>query len=150
MKKIIARTITVLILGILVFSFTGCGIIGLLINPEIGIRITAFETTLNADPRIASAIALNFAPATETVMRGQIEDIEFWNTEFDPDNTFSFEIIDALDTDAVAATMTESYLGESLAETEVTFKMYKTDDGEWLIEEFHEDGTAVIRLAQPE
>ena len=150
MKKILKTAIILLTICMLVFSFTGCNIMNILEAPDIIARITAFQIALNTTPRVAAVIALNFAPAAETEYRDQVETNAFWDSQFDPDSSFTFDVTNTLDFDAVEATMTEVYSGETLATSDVTFKMFKDDDGTWLIEELHIDGAEIVKLAQPE
>lgn len=149
-KKNMRKSALLIILIIITASvFIGCDMLNSVFDSSLIItRIEAFETALNASPRLPSAISANFADSPTTAYADQMNTSTFWDTKFNEDNEFSFTDIDPLDTDNVTATMTESYDGEVVNSEEVSFKMYKDDSG-WLIEEYYEAGTNVIKQINP-
>ena len=154
MSKINKPFILILTIAAVVSLFASCEMLtNLLETPNVLARIESFETALNASPRDVDDLTANFAPTPVTEMASQMSLAYFWDSKFDVDNKFSFEITDSLDFDAVTATMTETYTNPetdvvtTFETVEVTFKMYKDDDGVWLIEEYWEEGVddAIIR-----
>ncbi len=149
------RTVFLLISVLLIMTaVTGCSMLeGLMASPDIILRIETFQATLNSPVRSAELIADNFAPAPTTAYADQILEDDFWDIQFDPYYDYNFEVGSTLDVTAVEATMTASYTdsnGDTKTETpvDVTFKMFKDDNGEWLIEEYWENGTAIVKYIE--
>ena len=134
-------------------AFAGCTMIeATMASPYITVRIGLFETALNLGAaRPGETVAANFASSTYTAMADQINTDTFWDTQFDPDYKYKFELDAITDVEAVTGTMTATLRSTDTAENpvNVTFKMVE-ENGEWLIEEYHEAGTAVVKLLEAE
>lgn len=144
--------ILILSIILLISGLNGCEMFTNIIeSPKVLLRIEAFEAALNSSIRVTTTITANFAPYPETEYRSQIEESDFWDTYFDPDFNYSFEVTDTSDFSAVAATLTKSLDGTDLDPIEVTFKMFQDTDGSWFIEEYREAGIAdpVIKTIKP-
>jgi len=151
MKKNKKTTILVVIIILFITAFTGCSMLeGIMASPDIIVRIESFQTLLNSPSRDGALIAANFAPAPTTAMADQVRTDTFWDDQFDPDYKYNFSVDSIFDIEAVEATMTATLKDTDTADNpvDVTFKMFKDDSGNWLIEEYHENGTAVIKLIE--
>ena len=83
-------------------------------------------------------------------MREDIEDIDFWNAQFDPESKFNIKTTYTLDVNGISGTLVETYEGTDYESVAVTFKMFKNNSGSWLIEEYREGSNAVVRLIEAE
>lgn len=149
MKKNKKAKILVVSIMLFITAFTGCSMLeGVIASPDIILRIETFQAALNSPVRDAVLIAANFAPAPTTAMADQVRTNVFWDDQFDSDYKYDFSVGSIFNVAAVEATMTTTLKSTDTEENDidVKFKMFKDDAGNWLIEEYYEDGTNVIKL----
>jgi hypothetical protein len=127
-------------LGVLVlvaFSFTGCNLLG----TSIEARLAAFAAALSSSDR-SGLTAANFS-ATSTINYATA-DATFWNTQC-PLGTYTITDINSANPSDVTATMSGPSAW-SVTPLSVSFIMVMEGFFDYRIQEFDQNGTAVLKL----